>query len=72
MFTPMAVGMIFGLLVSTFLTLGLVPLLYALFYNVDFSGVTAAAAIGEGETPPAKPAAPDDRKDVSTAPQEAE
>jgi hypothetical protein len=44
----MAVGMIFGLLVSTFLTLGLVPLLYALFYNVDFSGVTAAATGGAG------------------------
>jgi multidrug efflux pump subunit AcrB len=72
MFTPMAVGMIFGLLVSTFLTLGLVPLLYALFYNVDFSGVTAAAAIGEGETPPSDATASDDRGAVSTAPQEAE
>jgi multidrug efflux pump subunit AcrB len=41
MFTPMAVSMIFGLLVSTMLTLGLVPVLYATFYGLDFSDVTA-------------------------------
>jgi multidrug efflux pump subunit AcrB len=50
MFTPMAVGMIFGLLVSTFLTLGLVPLLYALFYNVDFTGA-AVATTANGDAP---------------------
>jgi len=43
MFTPMAVGMIFGLLASTFLTLGLVPLLYALFYRLDVTGLTATS-----------------------------
>jgi len=46
MFTPMAVSMIFGLLVSTILTLGLVPLLYALLYRLDFSGLDAAEIIG--------------------------
>ena len=44
MFTPMAVGMIFGLLAATFLTLGLVPLLYAIFYRLDFAGLTPASA----------------------------
>lgn len=42
MFQPMAVAMIFGLLVSTGLTLGLVPVLYSLFFRVDFSGYTYA------------------------------
>lgn len=36
MFQPMAVAMIFGLVVSTVLTLGLVPILYALFFRVRF------------------------------------
>jgi multidrug efflux pump subunit AcrB len=49
MFTPMAVGMIFGLLVGTLLTLGLVPLLYAAFYRVDFTGLSAATLTGGGE-----------------------
>jgi multidrug efflux pump subunit AcrB len=55
MFTPMAVGMIFGLLVSTLLTLGLVPLLYSLFYRVDYDGLTAAA-VGTGPARPGTPA----------------
>jgi multidrug efflux pump subunit AcrB len=44
MFTPMAVAMIFGLLVSTILTLGLVPVLYSIFHGLDFGGLTAAGA----------------------------
>ena len=37
MFQPMAIAIIFGLLFATALTLGVVPLLYALLYRVDFS-----------------------------------
>jgi multidrug efflux pump subunit AcrB len=76
MFTPMAVGMIFGLLVSTFLTLGLVPLLYALFYNVDFSRVTAAttgpstASTGENEASLADANADEDGDSMSMTTQE--
>lgn len=33
---PMAIAIIFGLMVSTVLTLGVVPVLYALFFNVSF------------------------------------
>jgi multidrug efflux pump subunit AcrB len=51
MFTPMAVGMIFGLLVSTLLTLGLVPILYSIFHSLDFSGLTAAARSGDPAAP---------------------
>jgi multidrug efflux pump subunit AcrB len=36
MFQPMAVAIIFGLLLSTLLTLGLVPVLYSLFFGVGF------------------------------------
>ena len=36
MFAPMAVAIIFGLLFATLLTLGLVPVLYALFFRVRF------------------------------------
>ena len=34
MFEPMAVAIMFGLIASTALTLGVVPVLYALFYRV--------------------------------------
>ena len=37
MFEPMAIAIIFGLGFSTVLTLGLVPVLYSLFYRVSFS-----------------------------------
>lgn len=37
MWEPMAVSIIFGLLFSTVLTLGIIPVLYALFYRVKFS-----------------------------------
>ena len=36
MFEPMAIAIIFGLLFATVLTLGLVPLLYSLFFRVSF------------------------------------
>lgn len=37
MFSPMAVALLFGLVASTLLTLGLVPVLYGILYRVDFS-----------------------------------
>ncbi len=37
LFAPMAVAMLFGLIASSALTPGLVPVLYALFYRLDFS-----------------------------------
>lgn len=37
MWEPMAIAIIFGLLFSTFLTLGIVPILYSLFFRVSFS-----------------------------------
>ncbi|MCG8528257.1 MAG: efflux RND transporter permease subunit [Opitutales bacterium] len=36
MFSPMAVAILFGLIISTVLTLGLAPVLYALFYKLKF------------------------------------
>ena len=39
MFSPMAVALLFGLVGSTLLTLGLVPVLYGIFYRVDFNDV---------------------------------
>jgi multidrug efflux pump subunit AcrB len=38
LWAPMAVAIIFGLLFATLLTLGVVPLLYALFFKVGFRG----------------------------------
>jgi multidrug efflux pump subunit AcrB len=38
MFEPMAIAILFGLLFATFLTLGVVPLLYSLFFRVRFKG----------------------------------
>lgn len=40
MFEPMAVAIIFGLLFATALTLGLVPVLYSLFFRLDFKNFT--------------------------------
>lgn len=48
MFQPMAVAMIFGLVVSTLLTLGLVPILYAFFFRVRFDGYVYARATQAG------------------------
>ena len=36
MYEPMAVSIMFGLVFATFLTLGLVPVLYSLFFRVGF------------------------------------
>jgi len=36
MWEPMAIAIIFGLLFATALTLGVVPVLYSLFFRVDF------------------------------------
>jgi multidrug efflux pump subunit AcrB len=41
MFSPMAIAILFGLLFATFLTLGVVPLLYSLAFRVSFRGVAA-------------------------------
>ena len=38
LWAPMAVTIIFGLLCATALTLGVVPLLYSLFFGVTFKG----------------------------------
>ncbi|MDJ0927211.1 MAG: efflux RND transporter permease subunit [Gammaproteobacteria bacterium] len=43
MWEPMAVAIIFGLAFATVLTLGLVPVLYALLYRVDFRAYQNAA-----------------------------
>ena len=39
MFEPMAIAIIFGLLFATALTLGVVPVLYSLFFRVSFRGM---------------------------------
>ena len=38
MWEPMAIAIIFGLMFSTLLTLGVVPVLYSLFFRVRFKG----------------------------------
>jgi multidrug efflux pump subunit AcrB len=38
MWEPMAIGIIFGLLFATLLTLGVVPVLYSILFRVDFAG----------------------------------
>ncbi len=38
MWEPMAIAIIFGLMFSTLLTLGVVPVLYSLFFRVSFKG----------------------------------
>jgi multidrug efflux pump len=40
MWEPMAVGIMAGLLFSTLLTLGFIPVLYALLYKISFKGYT--------------------------------
>lgn len=39
MWEPMAIAIIFGLIFSTVLTLGVVPVLYSLFFRVDFGDI---------------------------------
>ena len=48
LFQSMAIAIIFGLLFATLLTLGVVPVLYSLFYRLDYAGLDA--------TPPPPPA----------------
>lgn len=51
MWETMAIAIIFGLLFSTFLTLGIVPILYSLFYRVSFSSEAwRPSAAGPGNT----------------------
>lgn len=40
MFKPMAIAIIFGLLFATTLTLGVIPVLYSVFFRVKFKGYT--------------------------------
>ncbi|MGL5278529.1 MAG: efflux RND transporter permease subunit [Cetobacterium sp.] len=40
LFQPVAVVLIFGLVTDTFLALGVIPVIYALFYNIDFTDYT--------------------------------
>ncbi|MGE4651665.1 MAG: efflux RND transporter permease subunit, partial [Myxococcota bacterium] len=44
MFQPMAITIIFGLLFATVLTLVFVPVLYSLFFRVDFRDYEAPLA----------------------------
>ncbi len=44
MFEPLAVAIMFGLVFATALTLGVVPVLYALFFRVSFKGYRYAAS----------------------------
>ena len=41
MWEPMAISIIFGLAFATMLTLGVVPILYSLFFRVSFEGFEA-------------------------------
>ena len=43
MWEPMAIAIIFGLLFATLLTLGIVPILYSLFFRVNFRGFDYSA-----------------------------
>ena len=43
MFEPMAIAIIFGLAFATFLTLGVVPILYSILFRVKFKGFRYAA-----------------------------
>jgi multidrug efflux pump subunit AcrB len=38
MWEPMVIAIIFGLLFATMLTLGVVPVLYSLFFRVSYKG----------------------------------
>jgi multidrug efflux pump subunit AcrB len=45
MWEPMAVGIMAGLMFSTLLTLGFIPVLYALLYKVNYSGYEYASTV---------------------------
>ena len=44
MFSPMAIAILFGLLFATLLTLGVVPILYAIFFRVDMREADVATS----------------------------
>jgi multidrug efflux pump subunit AcrB len=46
MWQSMAIAIMFGLLFATTLTLGVVPLLYSLFFRVKFKGFEYSSATG--------------------------
>jgi multidrug efflux pump subunit AcrB len=48
MWEPMAIGIIFGLVFATALTLGVVPILYAILFRVDFKRFRYAPSAGRG------------------------
>ncbi|MCC6142944.1 MAG: efflux RND transporter permease subunit, partial [Candidatus Hydrogenedentes bacterium] len=53
MFQPMAVTIMFGLLFATLLTLGVVPVLYSIFFHASFKGYTyTLVETNIGEAPP--------------------
>jgi len=41
MYQPMAIALIFGLAFATMLTLGVVPVLYSLFFRVSYRNIDA-------------------------------
>jgi len=45
MWEPMAIAIIFGLVFATVLTLGVVPVLYSLFFKVKYTGVDGTNAV---------------------------
>ncbi len=47
MWEPMAIAIIFGLLFATALTLGVVPILYSLFFRVDFKRFSYEESVTE-------------------------
>jgi multidrug efflux pump len=50
MYQPLAVAIMYGLLFATLLTLGVVPVLYSVFFRVSFAGYQYPAAGGAGIT----------------------
>jgi multidrug efflux pump len=51
LFEPMAVAIAFGLLFSTFLTLGVIPVTYSVLFGVGFGGFTYVRLAAEGDGP---------------------
>ena len=46
MYQPMAVAIMFGLIFSTALTLGVVPVLYSLFFKVSYKDFVVLSPLG--------------------------
>ena len=49
MWEPMAIAIIFGLVFATVLTLGVVPVLYSLFFRVSFRDFRYGAELSQPE-----------------------